>query len=142
MDVIETKIKEVKILKPKVFGDSRGYFMETWRDEFFRKNIFDKPLVQDNQSSSTIGVLRGLHYQTSHTQGKLVRVLSGKLEVEKFSRGIAWLDTGTYDSLLEASAYIRTLEKRQNCQICCPEIQHQNIQSCGMIRHWILHGHW
>ena len=46
---------------------------------------------------------------------------SGKLEVEKFSRGIAWLDTGTYDSLLEASAYIRTLEKRQNCQICCPE---------------------
>ena len=46
---------------------------------------------------------------------------AGKLEVEKFSRGIAWLDTGTYDSLLEASAYIRTLEKRQNCQICCPE---------------------
>ena len=46
---------------------------------------------------------------------------AGKLEVEKFSRGIAWLDTGTYDSLLEASAYIRTLERRQNCQICCPE---------------------
>ena len=67
MDIIETKIKDVKILKPKVFGDSRGYFMETWREEFFRKNIFDKPLVQDNQSSSTIGVLRGLHYQTSHT---------------------------------------------------------------------------
>ena len=79
MDIIETKIKDVKILKPKVFGDSRGYFMETWREEFFRKNIFDKPLVQDNQSSSTIGVLRGLHYQTSHTQGKLVRVLSGKV---------------------------------------------------------------
>ena len=65
MDIIETKIKEVKILKPKVFGDSRGYFMETWRDEFFRKNIFDKPLVQDNQSSSTIGVLRGLCKQTA-----------------------------------------------------------------------------
>ena len=79
MDLIETKIKDVKLLKPKVFGDSRGYFMETWREEFFRKNIFDKPLVQDNQSSSTIGVLRGLHYQTSHTQGKLVRVLSGKV---------------------------------------------------------------
>ena len=46
---------------------------------------------------------------------------AGKLEVQKFSRGIAWLDTGTYDSLLEASGYIRTLEKRQNCQICCPE---------------------
>ena len=46
---------------------------------------------------------------------------AGKLEVEKFSRGVAWLDTGTYDSLLEASAYIRTLERRQNCQICCPE---------------------
>ncbi len=46
---------------------------------------------------------------------------AGNLSVEKFSRGIAWLDTGTYDSLLEASAYIRTLERRQNCQICCPE---------------------
>ena len=79
MDLIETKIKDVKLLKPKVFGDSRGYFMETWREEFFRKNIFDKPLVQDNQSCSTIGVLRGLHYQTSHTQGKLVRVLTGKV---------------------------------------------------------------
>ena len=51
MDLIETKIKDVKILKPKVFSDSRGYFMETWREEFFRKNIFDKPLVQDNQST-------------------------------------------------------------------------------------------
>lgn len=79
MEIIDTKIREVKILKPQVFGDSRGYFMETWREEFFRSNIFDKPLVQDNQSSSTLGVLRGLHYQTSHTQGKLVRVLSGRV---------------------------------------------------------------
>ena len=79
MEIIDTKIREVKILKPQVFGDSRGYFMETWREEFFRSNIFDKPLVQDNQSSSILGVLRGLHYQTSHTQGKLVGVLSGRV---------------------------------------------------------------
>ena len=68
MDLIETKIKDVKLLKPKVFGDSRGYFMETWREEFLRKNIFDKPLVQDNQSMSCRGVLRGLHSEDFTTR--------------------------------------------------------------------------
>lgn len=77
MNVIDTEIKEVKILEPKVFGDSRGYFMETWRDSFFREFVCDKTFVQDNQSKSSIGVLRGLHYQLNNPQGKLVRVVSG-----------------------------------------------------------------
>ena len=70
MNVIDTEIKEVKILEPKVFGDSRGYFMETWRDSFFRDFVCDKTFVQDNQSKSSIGVLRGLHYQLNNPQGK------------------------------------------------------------------------
>ena len=77
MNVIDTEIKEVKILEPKVFGDSRGYFIETWRDSFFREFVCDKTFVQDNQSKSSIGVLRGLHYQLNNPQGKLVRVVSG-----------------------------------------------------------------
>lgn len=77
MNVISTEIEDVKILEPKVFGDSRGYFMETWRDSFFREFVCDRTFVQDNQSKSSIGVLRGLHYQLNNPQGKLVRVVSG-----------------------------------------------------------------
>ena len=77
MKVIDTEIKDVKILEPEVFGDSRGYFTETWRDSFFREHVCDKTFVQDNQSKSSIGVLRGLHYQLNNPQGKLVRVVSG-----------------------------------------------------------------
>ena len=77
MNVISTEIDDVKILEPKVFGDSRGYFMETWRDSFFREFVCDRTFVQDNQSKSSIGVLRGLHYQLNNPQGKLVRVVSG-----------------------------------------------------------------
>lgn len=79
MEIIDTKIKDVKILKPTVYRDHRGYFYEVWRDNTFRKNVADVPFVQDNESKSTIGVLRGLHYQTNHSQGKLVRVFYGKV---------------------------------------------------------------
>jgi dTDP-4-dehydrorhamnose 3,5-epimerase len=64
---------------PKVFGDERGYFMETYHYEDFKKAGLDMVFVQDNQSSSRKGVLRGLHYQKKHPQGKLVRVLSGEV---------------------------------------------------------------
>lgn len=77
MNIITTAIEDVKILEPKVFGDSRGYFMETWRENFFKKYVCEKSFVQDNQSKSNIGVLRGLHYQLNNPQGKLVRVVSG-----------------------------------------------------------------
>lgn len=77
MKVIETKIPEVKLLVPQVFGDERGFFMETFRDEWFKQHVADRTFVQENHSKSKKGVLRGLHYQTENTQGKLVRVVSG-----------------------------------------------------------------
>ncbi|MDZ7923788.1 MAG: dTDP-4-dehydrorhamnose 3,5-epimerase [Marinagarivorans sp.] len=77
MHFIETKIPDVKILEPKVFGDERGFFLETFRADEFIKATGAKPFVQDNHSKSVQGILRGLHYQTTQTQGKLVRVISG-----------------------------------------------------------------
>ena len=77
MKVINTKIPDVKLLEPQVFGDERGFFMETFRDEWFKKNVANRTFVQENHSKSVKGVLRGLHYQTENTQGKLVRVVSG-----------------------------------------------------------------
>lgn len=77
MKVIETKIPDVKLLEPQVFGDERGFFMEIFRDEWFKQNVADRTFVQENHSKSAKGVLRGLHYQTENTQGKLVRVVSG-----------------------------------------------------------------
>lgn len=78
MNIIDTRIPDVKLLEPKVFGDERGFFMETFRDEWFRQNVAERTFVQENHSKSTQGVLRGLHYQTENTQGKLVRVVSGE----------------------------------------------------------------
>lgn len=77
MQYIETDIPDVKILEPTVFGDERGFFMETFRADEFVRQTGAKPLVQDNHSKSVQGILRGLHYQTEQTQGKLVRVTSG-----------------------------------------------------------------
>ena len=75
----ETKIKGVYIIEPKVFGDNRGYFMETYNKEHFAEAGLTMNFVQDNESSSSKGVLRGLHFQTKHTQGKLVRVTEGEV---------------------------------------------------------------
>ena len=77
MRIIDTKIPDVKLLEPQVFGDERGFFMETFRDEWFKENVANRTFVQENHSKSVKGVLRGLHYQTENTQGKLVRVVSG-----------------------------------------------------------------
>ncbi|MBV7314829.1 dTDP-4-dehydrorhamnose 3,5-epimerase [Shewanella sp. NIFS-20-20] len=81
MKVINTRIPDVKILEPKVFGDERGFFMETWNQVKFEELVTGKPIrfVQDNHSKSKKGILRGLHYQTENTQGKLVRVVSGEV---------------------------------------------------------------
>ena len=75
---IKTDIPEVQIIEPTIFGDDRGYFMETYHIGEFAAAGIDKPFVQDNQSRSTKGVLRGLHFQKQHTQGKLVRVTMGR----------------------------------------------------------------
>lgn len=76
---IKTEIPEVQIIEPTVFGDDRGYFMETYQIDDFVAAGIDKPFVQDNQSRSTKGVLRGLHFQIEHPQSKLVRVVSGEV---------------------------------------------------------------
>ena len=75
----KTKLPGVVIIQPQVFGDSRGYFMETYKKNLYAEAGIDKEFVQDNESSSTKGVLRGLHYQKNHTQGKLVRVTHGEV---------------------------------------------------------------
>ncbi len=79
MDIIDTGLRDVKILRPRVFGDDRGFFMETFRDKTFRDRVADFSFVQDNHSRSSRGVLRGLHYQILQPQGKLVRVISGQV---------------------------------------------------------------
>ena len=77
MKFIDTAIADVKIVEVNVFGDERGFFMETFRADEFMKQTGAKPFVQDNHSKSTKGILRGLHFQQEQTQGKLVRVTSG-----------------------------------------------------------------
>jgi len=80
MKFIKTEIPEVIIIEPKVFGDDRGYFMETFRQDFFEKNIRKVNFIQDNESKSKKGVLRGLHYQLPpFAQSKLVRVIKGSV---------------------------------------------------------------
>jgi len=79
MKVVDTSIPDVKIIEPKVFGDERVFFLETFRDDWFRENIADVAFVQDNHSKSSQGILRGMHYQLEQTQGKLVRVTSGEV---------------------------------------------------------------
>lgn len=77
MNVVDTAIPDVKIIEPRVFGDDRGFFMETWNSKAFAEAGLDLAFVQDNQSRSVRGVLRGLHYQARQPQGKLVRVTRG-----------------------------------------------------------------
>ena len=74
-----TDIEGVFVIEPKVYGDERGYFMETYSEAEFEEAGLNYKFVQDNQSSSRKGVLRGLHFQKSHPQAKLVRVLSGEV---------------------------------------------------------------
>lgn len=75
----KTSIDGVYVIETKVFGDNRGYFMETYNKKQFAEVGLDIDFVQDNQSKSSKGVLRGLHFQTKHSQGKLVRVTEGEV---------------------------------------------------------------
>ncbi|MDR0711889.1 MAG: dTDP-4-dehydrorhamnose 3,5-epimerase [Prevotellaceae bacterium] len=80
MNFIETSLQGVWIIEPKVFVDARGYFMETYRQNLFEQHVGQITFVQDNESKSVQGVLRGLHYQLPpFTQSKLVRVISGEV---------------------------------------------------------------
>lgn len=79
MEVVRTPIQGVLLIKPKVWGDARGYFVETWQKERYEGAGIEHPFVQDNHSKSTYGILRGLHFQRRHPQGKLVSVSLGKV---------------------------------------------------------------
>ena len=76
---IETDIKDVYIIEPKVYGDNRGYFLETYKEESFKQAGLEYIFVQDNESKSKKGVLRGLHFQKTYPQAKLVRVSEGEV---------------------------------------------------------------
>ena len=80
MNYIKTEIEGVFIIEPKVFKDSRGYFMEAWKQEEFNEHVGKVTFIQDNESKSSYGVLRGLHYQKGElSQAKLVRVIKGRV---------------------------------------------------------------
>ena len=79
MECIPTRIPAVLLIRPRVFGDDRGYFLETWQQRRFRDAGIDVTFVQDNLSRSTRGTLRGLHYQMPQEQGKLVSVVRGEV---------------------------------------------------------------
>lgn len=79
MERIETEISGVVILEPRVFADARGFFFEAYNERIFASLGIREPFVQDNQSYSKRGVLRGLHFQVQQTQGKLVRVVAGEI---------------------------------------------------------------
>ena len=80
MDYKETEIKGVYVIEPRVFNDARGYFMEAWKQEEFNEHVGRVEFIQDNESKSSYGVLRGLHYQKGEaSQAKLVRVIKGRV---------------------------------------------------------------
>lgn len=79
MNFIKTEIEGVYIIEPKVFGDNRGYFMESYNESVFKANGLNYTFVQDNESKSKKGVLRGLHFQIKYPQAKLVRVIEGEV---------------------------------------------------------------
>ena len=76
---VETGIEGLTVIEPTLYGDDRGYFMETYSQRHFEEGGMKMTFVQDNESRSTKGVLRGLHFQTQHSQGKLVRVTKGEV---------------------------------------------------------------
>lgn len=79
MRCIATPLPGLQLLEPAVYGDERGFFLESWNAQAFRELGIDANFVQDNHSSSRQGILRGLHYQTTQTQGKLVRAVGGSI---------------------------------------------------------------
>ena len=79
MKLVETHLPEVKIIEPRIFTDNRGFFYESWNAQTLANAGLDDTFVQDNHSGSAQGVLRGLHYQLTRPQGKLVRVAAGRV---------------------------------------------------------------
>lgn len=79
MEFVPTRLPDVLVIRPKVFEDPRGFFMDTWHSKRFEKAGIDAIFVQDSHSGSTAGTIRGLHYQIKQAQGKLIRVVNGEV---------------------------------------------------------------
>ena len=97
MRVVESDIPGVLVIEPKVFGDQRGFFLETWQRERYGSHGIPREFVQDNMASSSKGVLRGLHVQHPHAQGKLVQVIHGEVfdVAVDIRRGSPWFGRWT-----------------------------------------------
>ena len=100
MKFIPTAIPDVILIEPRVFGDARGFFMESWNERAFEQAGINAHFVQDNHSRSAKGVLRGLHYQIKQPQGKLVRVTAGEIfdvvvDIRKSSASFGHVVTAT-----------------------------------------------
>ena len=124
MEIIKTAIEGLVIFEPKVFKDARGYFFESFSQREFEEKVRPINFVQDNESMSSYGVMRGLHFQTPpYTQSKLVRCVKGKvLDVAvDIRKGSPTYGQHVAGELSEASTYIEVLEKRQGLKVACLE---------------------
>jgi dTDP-4-dehydrorhamnose 3,5-epimerase len=131
MKVTATAISDVKLIEPTVFGDERGFFLESWNEREFAAADIPDTFVQDNHSRSVRNVLRGLHYQIGQPQGKLVRVISGEVfdvavdlrrsspsfgkwvgaTLSEENRRMAWIPVGFAHAFLVTSAVAEVLYK-------------------------------
>ena len=137
----EQSIKGVYVITPQVFGDSRGYFAETFKAPDFEAVGIPTVFVQDNESCSSKGVLRGLHFQKEHTQGKLVRVTSGcvydvAVDVRPGSETFGKYVGVTLDS--EKKQMFSLPLSPISAQMCTT--RHPKAESPGMIRTWPWNG--
>ena len=149
-EVIKTPIKDLVVIQPKVFGDERGFFLETYNKKSFEELGLTMEFVQDNHSKSKKGVLRGLHFQTKNTQGKLVRVAKGSVYdvavdlrkgSETFGKWYGILLTENNKTMFyvpEGFAHgFLTLEDGTEFMYKCTGIcirQNMIVESCGMIK--------
>jgi dTDP-4-dehydrorhamnose 3,5-epimerase len=158
--VIRTEIPEVLILEPKIFGDERGFFLETYNKRTFRDATgLDLEFVQDNHSSSRRNVLRGLHYQVRQPQGKLLRVIAGEVfdvavdlrrssptfgrsavfNLDAASRRMAWIPPGFAHGFLVLSEQAQFVYKATDYY--APEHERGVLWSDPQLRvHWPLEG--
>lgn len=131
MQLVRTEIPDVVLLEPRVFGDERGFFFESWNRRTLAGLGIDADFVQDNHSRSARNVLRGLHYQIEHAQGKLVRVIAGEIfdvavdlrkssptfgrwvafTLSAASRNMAWIPPGFAHGFCVTSDYAEFLYK-------------------------------
>lgn len=134
MNFYSTRIPEVLILEPRVFGDNRGFFLESYNERLMRSAGIDADFVQDNHSRSVRNVVRGLHYQIRQPQGKLVRVISGSVydvavdlrrssstfgawvgaELSSENRRMLWIPPGFAHGFLVLSAFVDFVYKASN----------------------------